>query len=87
MYQAKTIPEAVRQFEIAALPHISAIVTALGVPFENHQGLARVQEHRRSLLQQQTPAIAFTSIIRRTWYQPGVSAVRLSLSANGRPSC
>ena len=37
MYQAKTIPEAVRQFEIAALPHISAIVTALGVPFENHR--------------------------------------------------
>ena len=35
MYQAKTIPEAVRQFELAALPHISAIVTALGVPFEN----------------------------------------------------
>ena len=37
MYQAKTIPEAVRQFEIAALPHISAIVYELGVPFENHR--------------------------------------------------
>ena len=37
MYQAKTIPEAVRQFELAALPHISAIVYMLGVRFENNK--------------------------------------------------
>ena len=35
MYKAKTIPEAIRQFELAALPHVSAIVKALGVPFNN----------------------------------------------------
>ena len=35
MYKAKTIPEAIRQYELAALPHISAIVKALGVPFNN----------------------------------------------------
>ena len=26
MYEAKTVPEAIRQFELAALPHVSAIV-------------------------------------------------------------
>ena len=35
MYEAKTIPEAIRQFELAALPHVSAIVKELGVPFDN----------------------------------------------------
>ena len=35
MYEAKTVPEAIRQFELAALPHVSAIVKELGVPFEN----------------------------------------------------
>ena len=35
VYEAKTIPEAVRQFQQAALPHVSAIVKALGVPFNN----------------------------------------------------
>ena len=35
MYEAKTIPEAIRQFELAALPHVSALVKALGVPFDN----------------------------------------------------
>ena len=35
MYEAKTIPEAIRQFELAALPHISAIVKVLGVQFDN----------------------------------------------------
>ena len=34
MYTAKTIPEAVRLFELAALPHISEFAVALGVPFE-----------------------------------------------------
>ena len=29
------MPEAIRQYELAALPHISAIVKALGVPFDN----------------------------------------------------
>ena len=37
MYEAKTIPEAVRQFQQAALPHVSAIVKALGVPFNNNK--------------------------------------------------
>ena len=35
MYEAKTIPEAIRQFELAALPHVSALVKELGVPFDN----------------------------------------------------
>ena len=35
--EAKTIPEAVRQFQQAALPHVSAIVKALGVPFNNNK--------------------------------------------------